>query len=136
MTENSATKSDSFYATGRRKEATARVWLFKGQKGFLINGKDFSKYLGRLNLQVLVEQPLKETNTLGQFRVKAQVIGGGISGQAGAIKLGIARALQIFDPSFRSLLRKNGHLTRDPRAKERKKPGRKGARRSFQFTKR
>ena len=124
------------YATGRRKTAIARVWLFPGQKGFIVNGEDSDKYLKRANLQMLVEQPLKLTNMLGQVRIRARVEGGGTAGQAGAIRLGIARALLKINPESRSALRQGGYLTRDPREKERKKPGRKGARRRFQYTKR
>ena len=126
----------SIYATGRRKNAIARVWLFPGQKGFIVNGQDSDKYLKRANLQMLVEQPLKSVNMLGQVRIRARVEGGGTAGQAGAIRLGIARALLKINPENRSTLRAGGYLTRDPREKERKKPGRKGARRRFQFTKR
>lgn len=124
------------YATGRRKSAIARVWLFPGQKGFTVNGQDSDKYLKRANLQMLVEQPLKAVNLLGQVRVRARVEGGGTAGQAGAIRLGIARALLELNADSRSTLRQGGYLTRDPREKERKKPGRKGARRRFQYTKR
>ncbi|MSR77886.1 MAG: 30S ribosomal protein S9 [Candidatus Omnitrophica bacterium] len=126
----------NFYATGRRKSATARVWIFKGQKGFKVNGLDYPKFFPRLDLQIIVEQPFKETNTIGKFRVRAKVKGGGVAGQAGAVRLGIARALLVSDPGCKEILRRNGFLTRDPREKERKKPGRKGARRSFQYTKR
>lgn len=124
------------YATGRRKSAIARVWIFQGQKGFSINGQDSEKYLRRANLQMLVDQPLKAANLHGQVRVRVRVQGGGVAGQAGAIQLGIARALVALNPELRSAMRKGGFMTRDPREKERKKPGRKGARRSFQFTKR
>jgi len=124
------------YATGRRKTAIARVWVFPGQKGFKINGQDSDKYLKRANLQMLVDQPLKAASLLGQVRVRARVEGGGVAGQAGAVQLGIARALVGLNPEMRSTMRKGGFMTRDPREKERKKPGRKGARRSFQFTKR
>lgn len=126
----------SAYATGRRKSAIARVWVFPGQKGFTVNGQDSAKYLKRANLQMLVDQPLKTANLLGQVRVRARVEGGGVAGQAGAIRLGIARALVNLNPEMRSAMRKGGFMTRDPREKERKKPGRKGARRSFQYTKR
>lgn len=126
----------SSYATGRRKTAIARVWVFQGQKGFTVNGQDSSKYLKRANLQMLVEQPLKSANLLGQVRVRARVEGGGVAGQAGAIQLGVARAIVGLNPEMRATMRKGGFMTRDPREKERKKPGRKGARRSFQFTKR
>ncbi len=126
----------SIYATGRRKQAIARVWLFPNQKGILVNSQELGQYLKRANLQVLVEQPLKDTQLLEQFRVRAEVCGGGLAGQAGAIRLGIARALLQYDEKLRSVLRRGGYLTRDPRKKERKKPGRKGARKSFQYTKR
>ena len=126
----------SYYATGRRKESVARVWLFPGQTGITINGKESASYLNRATLQMIVEQPLKTTQSLEQFRVKAHVHGGGIAGQAGAVRLGIARALCVFDEKLRSSLRQGGFMTRDPREKERKKPGRKSARRSFQYTKR
>ncbi len=128
--------SASFYGTGRRKSATARVWIFKNQKGFHVNGKALSVYFPRPDLQTLVEQPLKEANLSDQFRVRVNVAGGGIAGQAGAVRLGISRALVEFDSNLRSNLRRSGLLTRDPREKERKKPGRKSARRSFQYTKR
>lgn len=126
----------SIYATGRRKSAIARVWLFPGQKGFTVNGQISDKYLKRANLQMIVEQPLKAMNLLGQVRIRARVEGGGTAGQAGAIRLGIARALLGLNAESRSPLRKGGYLTRDPREKERKKAGRKGARRRFQYTKR
>ena len=125
-----------YYATGRRKAAVARVWLFPGQKGILLNGQESAQYLKRGNLQVLVEQPLKLTQLLDQFRVRAKIHGGGVAGQAGAICLGIARALVKYDEKLQPALRQAGFLTRDPREKERKKFGRKGARRSFQYTKR
>jgi len=125
-----------YYGTGRRKEAIARVWIFSGPKGISINGAEALDYLKRVNLQVLVEQPLKATQLLDQFRIRANVHGGGMAGQAGAVRLGIARALVSYDENLRPVLRKGGFLTRDPRGKERKKPGRKGARRSFQYTKR
>lgn len=128
--------SDSFYATGRRKEATARVWLFKGGKGFMVNGLNSEKYFPRVDLKAILEQPFKQANLQESFRVRVSVAGGGLAGQAGAIRLGIARALLKFDQGLRPLLHRQGFLTRDPRAKERKKPGRKGARRSFQYTKR
>jgi small subunit ribosomal protein S9 len=126
----------ALYATGRRKRAIARVWLFQGQKGFTVNGQELSDYLKRANLKMLAEQPLKTAGMLDQFRVRAAVHGGGIAGQAGAISLGIARALLVHDAKLRSPLRQGGFLTRDPREKERKKPGRKGARKRFQYTKR
>lgn len=131
------TKSTSyFYATGRRKSAIARVWLYPNEKGMTINGKDSGTYLTRSVLCQVVEMPLKAVQLDDRFRIRAKVHGGGISGQAGALSLGIARALLQYDENLRKALRKNGFLTRDPREKERKKFGRKGARRGFQFTKR
>ena len=126
----------SFYATGRRKEAVARVWIFNGQKGWAINGRHLDKYLTRPELRNIVMQPLRATNHEENFRIRANVQGGGMSGQAGAIRLGIARALVQFDEKLRSPLRQGGFLTRDPREKERKKFGQKGARKNFQYTKR
>ena len=129
-------KTNAYYATGRRKEAVARVWLVEGEKGLVINQRPLDNYFSREAHRVWAAEPLKKTNFLDRFGVKAQVIGGGHSGQAVAVRLGIARALVRFDENLRSQLRKDGFLTRDPRAKERKKYGRKGARRSFQYTKR
>lgn len=126
----------AYYATGRRKGAVARVWLFPNQKGISVNRLEVGEYLKRANLQMLVEQPLKETQLLDQFHIRADVSGGGLAGQAGAVRLGIARALVKYDEKLRAVLRRGGHLTRDPREKERKKFGRKGARKSFQYTKR
>ena len=128
--------AENFYATGRRKRSIARVWIFPGQKGITINGQEFSEYLKRANLEVIVQQPLKLAQLVDQFRVRAEVHGGGIAGQAGAVRLGIARALLVHDEKLRTTMRQGGFLTRDPREKERKKFGRKGARRSFQYTKR
>ncbi len=126
----------AIYATGRRKRAIARVWLFQGQKGFTVNGVNSAAYLRRDSLQLLVDQPMKATQLADQFRIRARVHGGGVAGQAGAISLGIARALLQYDEKLRPALRKGGFLTRDSRKKERKKPGRKGARKRFQYTKR
>jgi len=125
-----------YYATGRRKKSIARVWLEEGEKGFVINGRKFDEYVQREALRIIVKQPLEATHSLGRFRVRATVVGGGESGQAGAIRHGIARALLKFDASLSPTLRRGGFLTRDPRMKERKKFGKKGARRSFQYTKR
>ncbi len=130
------TKTNSFYGTGRRKNAIARVWIFPGQTGFTINGNTPQFYLQRANLEMIVGQPLKTAALSEQFRIRAEVSGGGTAGQAGAIRLGIARALMGYDAKLRTPLRAAGLVTRDPRKKERKKPGRKGARRSFQYTKR
>ena len=136
MTDASTAAPSTFYATGRRKQAIARVWLFAGQKGIVVNGEELGAYLKRDNLKMIVEQPFKLTNLMDQFRVRAEVKGGGSAGQAGAIRLGIARALLSYDSKLRSGLRQGGFLTRDPREKERKKFGRKGARKRFQYTKR
>lgn len=129
-------QAKTFYGTGRRKSAIARVWIFQGQKGFTINGKNLSAYVQRKSLEMLAAKPLQLAEQAANFRVRANVAGGGVSGQAGAISLGIARALLNYDEKLRSRLRKGGLLTRDPREKERKKYGRKGARRRFQYTKR
>lgn len=128
--------SQTFSATGRRKEAVARVFLKEGSKGFQINERPLENYFPRESHRTLVEEPLKVTNFQDRFGVVARVKGGGGTGQAAALRLGIARALLEVDENLRPLLRKGGFLTRDPRAKERKKYGRKGARRSFQYTKR
>lgn len=125
-----------YFASGRRKGAVARVWLQEGDKGFEVNARPFENYFTRETHRVRIQEPLKASNLLERFKVRAHVKGGGLTGQAEAIQLGIARALLTRDQNLRSLLRKNGFLTRDPRVKERKKYGRKGARRSFQYTKR
>jgi small subunit ribosomal protein S9 len=126
-----------FYATGRRKEAIARVWLIPGGTGQVtVNGRPLLDYVTRLSLAEEVLTPLRVTNTLGLFDVWATVRGGGLHGQAGALRHGIARALVVWNEEMRPLLRKYGLLTRDPRAKERKKYGHKRARRGFQFRKR
>ncbi|HCM42521.1 MAG TPA: 30S ribosomal protein S9 [Candidatus Omnitrophica bacterium] len=128
--------SDIISATGRRKQSIARVWIFPGQKGFTINGQASEKYLKRANLQMVVDQPIEAVKPKETLRIRARVQGGGIAGQAGAVRLGISRALVKLDEKFQPTLRKGGFLTRDPRQKERKKYGKKGARRGFQFTKR
>lgn len=127
---------NTYYATGRRKEAIARVWLKEGEKDFRVNKRTLESYFPREAHRVLVQEPLKAANFVDRFGVQAIVEGGGLTGQAGAVRLGVARALLQVDENLRPLLRKAGFLTRDPRAKERKKFGRKGARRSFQYTKR
>lgn len=127
---------NTYYATGRRKEAVARVWLKEGEKGFQVNTRPLENYFPREAHRVLVQEPLKAANFLERFGVLARVHGGGPTGQAAALRLGIARALLQADENLRPLFRKTGFLTRDPRAKERKKYGQKGARRSFQYTKR
>lgn len=126
-----------FLTTGRRKEAVARVKLIpQGRGRILINGINCEEYFTTIDNLMQIKKPLNLTQTLDKVDVKAKVWGGGISGQAGAVSLGVARALVEFNPSFRAALRKEDLLTRDPRAKERKKYGRKGARRKFQWTKR
>jgi small subunit ribosomal protein S9 len=135
MTETA--KENSYYATGRRKRAVARVWLREGEgKTFSVNGVSLEKYFTRETSKMIVHQPLELTNLEGKFDIQAKVNGGGPNGQAGALRLGIARALLQYKDELRSALRNGGLLTRDPREKERKKFGRKGARRSFQYTKR
>lgn len=130
------TDTTKFYATGRRKNAIARVWLLNGKKGYLINGRTLEDYAKRPTLIVQVQEPFKVTQLVDRFLVRARVNGGGLTGQAGALRLGISRALLKFDEKLRPILRRSGFLTRDPREKERKKTGRKSARRSFQYTKR
>ena len=125
-----------FYGTGRRKHSVARVRLYAGTGTITINGRDIDDYFGLDTLKLVVRQPMELTNTLGKFDIVCTVAGGGVSGQAGAIRHGISRALLLFDPELRSALKKAGFLTRDPRMKERKKYGLKGARRAPQFTKR
>jgi small subunit ribosomal protein S9 len=124
------------YGTGRRKSAVARVWLTPGEGKITINGRDFKEYLGRPVLEILVKSPLVQLSMDGRYDVKATAKGGGITGQAGAIRLGISRALLEIDEELRKPLRVAGFLTRDARVKERKKYGRKKARRGFQFVKR
>ncbi len=125
-----------FYATGRRKEATARVFLRPGSGSITINRRGFDNYFPTEALRVQVQVPLVLTEVAGQFDVLATVSGGGIAGQAGALRLGIARALCGFNAELRPRLKKDGLLTRDARAKERKKYGMAGARKRFQFSKR
>ncbi len=125
-----------FYGTGRRKNAIARVRLVEGTGKITINGKDIDEFFGLETLKVIVRQPLTVTNTSSKFDVIATVKGGGISGQAGAIRHGIARALNAANSEYRPALKTNGFLTRDPRMKERKKYGLKKARKAPQFSKR
>ncbi len=129
-------KADRIYATGRRKEATARVWIWEGDGTIEINGLRLNEFAKREDLRMVIRQPLELLNLIGKISVKATVSGGGESGQAGAVRHGISRALIAYDETLRSKLKSAGFLTRDPRMKERKKYGKKGARRSFQFTKR
>lgn len=124
------------YGTGRRKSAIARVWIKPGEGNITINGRDFKEYLGRPVLEILVKSPLVELQMDGRWDIIATAKGGGITGQAGAVRLGISRALIEYDATLRGELKANGFLTRDSRVKERKKYGRKKARRGFQFVKR
>ncbi|MGI6006629.1 MAG: 30S ribosomal protein S9 [Ruminococcus sp.] len=128
--------SARYYGTGRRKKSIARVYLVPGTGKITINKRDIDEYLGLETLKVIVRQPLTATDTLDKFDVKVNVRGGGYTGQAGAIRHGIARALLQADAEFRPVLKKAGYLTRDPRMKERKKYGLKAARRAPQFSKR
>jgi len=125
-----------YYGTGHRKNATAKVWLSPGDGEIVVNNKQPLQYFGRRTLEALVHQPFEVTDTTGRYNVWARTLGGGISGQAGALRHGIAKALIEANPDLRPALRKLGYLTRDPRVKERKKYGRKRARRGFQFSKR
>lgn len=129
-------KGESYYATGRRKTAVARVWMRPGSGKIRVNRKDLITYFNRETLKVILEQPLVLAGGVDKFDVEATVKGGGKSAQADAVKLGMARALIIIDPELRSAMRKNGFLTRDPREKERKKYGQPGARKRFQYSKR
>ena len=125
-----------FYGTGRRKKSVARVRLYPGTGVVSVNGKTIEEYFGLETLKLIIEQPLSATETMGKFDIVATVKGGGLSGQAGAIRHGIARALVVADAENKPALKKGGFLTRDPRMKERKKYGLKAARRAPQFSKR
>ncbi len=125
-----------FYGTGRRKKSVARVRLYPGTGVMTVNGKSLDEYFGLETLKLIIAQPFGATETEGKFDVVVRVVGGGLSGQAGAIRHGIARALVVADAENRPALKKAGYLTRDPRMKERKKYGLKGARRAPQFSKR
>ncbi len=127
---------DFILTTGRRKKSVARIKLVKGNGKLVINGKEPMDYLQRESLEMMIKQPLEATETTSTVDISANVRGGGVTGQAGAIRHGIARALVEFDQSNRSVLKKNGFLTRDSRMVERKKYGQRGARRKFQFSKR
>jgi small subunit ribosomal protein S9 len=132
-------KVDKFgraYATGKRKDAVARVWVKPGSGRILVNEKDYTEYFGRPVLQLIIRQPIMLTDRAGQFDIQATVSGGGLSGQAGALRHGISKALTYYEPELRLVLKRNGFLTRDAREVERKKYGKKKARRSFQFSKR
>jgi len=128
--------SVSYYGTGRRKSAVARVYLMAGKGNITINKRGIDDYFGLETLKLIVRQPLELTGTLSKFDIRVSVFGGGYTGQAGAIRHGISRALLVADSDFRQPLKRAGFLTRDPRMKERKKYGLKGARRAPQFSKR
>jgi small subunit ribosomal protein S9 len=130
------TERVQYYGTGRRKTSVARVFLRVGQGRILVNRRPFEDYFPRESLRLLVAQPLELTGTTAQLDVLANVRGGGLAGQAGAVRHGIARALLAFDEKLRTQLKRAGFLTRDPRMKERKKYGQPGARKRFQFSKR
>lgn len=125
-----------YTATGRRKESVARVELLPGKGQIMINNKELNDYFIRETDRIIIRQPLEITNSLNRYDIYAKVRGGGLAGQAGALRLGIARALASIDINLKETLRKSEFLTRDPRMKERKKYGRKGARKRFQWTKR
>ena len=124
------------YATGKRKDAVARVWVKPGSGKVVVNGKDITEYFARPVLQMILRQPFEVAGVAGQYDVQATVKGGGLSGQAGAVKHGISQALQLHEPALRAALKAAGFLTRDSRVVERKKYGKAKARRSFQFSKR
>ena len=136
LREQQLDKYGRAYATGRRKDAVARVWLKPGSGKIEVNGRDQSIYFARPTLRLVINQPFGITDRVGQYDVVATVKGGGLSGQAGAVKHGIAQALSRFEPALRSAVKREGFLTRDSRVVERKKYGKAKARRSFQFSKR
>lgn len=125
-----------YHAVGRRKRSIARVYLKPGKGEYSINGRPLMDYFKRPILKLIIEQPFEQTDTMKKFDVKANIIGGGLSGQAGALRLGISRALLEFNDELKPILRKSGFLTRDPREVERKKYGQPKARKRFQFSKR
>jgi small subunit ribosomal protein S9 len=129
-------KQGRAYATGKRKDAVARVWVKPGAGRIVINTRDVEVYFARPVLRMLIQQPLVATNRGGQYDVTCTVSGGGLSGQAGAVRHGLSKALMNYEPDLRAALKRGGFLTRDPRVVERKKYGRAKARRSFQFSKR
>lgn len=129
-------KQGRAYATGRRKDAVARVWVKPGSGRMTVNGRELAVYFARPVLRMMINQPFSVCNRLGQYDVVCTVKGGGLSGQAGAVRHGISRALNNFEPALRPVLKSGGFLTRDSRTVERKKYGRRKARRSFQFSKR
>lgn len=125
-----------YYATGKRKNAIARVWIEPGDGQMTVNQHPIERYFPRETLRMIIQQPFEVSNQAGKYNLLAMVKGGGLSGQAGAIRHGIAKALLLADPQLREPLKRSGLLTRDPRIKERKKYGQKGARRRFQYSKR
>jgi len=127
---------ERYYATGKRKESIAKVWLERGEGNISINKRDLKEYFRRDSLETNVKLPLVLTDTLKSYNVKVTVLGGGLAGQSGAMRLGIARALIVSDPNLRTPLKRAGFLTRDAREVERKKYGQPGARKKFQFSKR
>jgi len=127
---------ERYYATGKRKTTVARGWLRPGEGKIEVNKRTFDDYFPRETLRMTIMQPLELTNTLGQFDVHVNVKGGGMSGQAGAVRHGISKALLLYNEKYRDVLKKAGFITRDPRVKERKKYGRRGARARFQYSKR
>jgi small subunit ribosomal protein S9 len=127
---------ERYYATGKRKTTVARVWLRPGEGKIEVNKRNFDDYFPRETLRMTIMQPLELTNTTGQFDVYVNVKGGGASGQAGAVRHGISKALLLSNEKYRDVLKKAGFITRDPRVKERKKYGRRGARARFQYSKR
>ncbi len=136
MTSSSMGGAKQHYGTGRRREAVARVYIKQGPAGFTVNGRPVDEYFRNIAWNTAATEPLKFTQMHDQVEVKAIVKGGGVGGQAGAVRMGLSRALSILNPELRPALRKNGFLTRDSRMKERKKYGQKGARRRFQYSKR
>ena len=136
LREQQLDKYGRAYATGRRKDAVARVWLKPGSGKIEVNGRDQSIYFARPTLRLVINQPFDVTDRVGQYDIVATVKGGGLSGQAGAVKHGIAQALSRYEPALRTAVKREGFLTRDSRVVERKKYGRAKARRSFQFSKR
>jgi small subunit ribosomal protein S9 len=136
LREQQIDKQGRAYATGRRKDAIARVWLKPGSGRILVNGREQETYFARPSLRLVINQPFDVADRRGQYDVVATVKGGGLSGQAGAVKHGIAQALTRYEPGLRTVVKQAGFLTRDPRVVERKKYGRAKARRSFQFSKR
>ncbi len=129
-------KGNVYYATGRRKSAIARTWLTPGNGEIIVNNRPVGEYFPVQSAQAMMKQPLMITNTLDSYNVMVRVVGGGISGQAGAIRHGITKALMLVDPEFRQSLKRAGFVRRDPRVKERKKYGQRGPRARFQFSKR